>query len=42
MSKKMFDMVIGNPPYQEQNNTNGRQPLCTTYLWMPLRIRLTL
>ena len=26
MSKKMFDMVIGNPPYQEQNNTNGRQP----------------
>ena len=26
MSKKMFDMVIGNPPYQEQNNTNGRKP----------------
>ena len=26
MSKKMFDFVIGNPPYQEINDKNTRQP----------------
>lgn len=26
MSKKLFDFVIGNPPYQEINDKNGRQP----------------
>ena len=26
MGKKLFDYVIGNPPYQEQNDSNGRQP----------------
>ncbi len=26
MSKKMFDFVIGNPPYQEVNDNNSRQP----------------
>lgn len=26
MGKKLFDYVIGNPPYQESNETNGRQP----------------
>ena len=26
MGKKLFDYVIGNPPYQEQSNKNGRQP----------------
>ncbi len=24
--KKIFDFVIGNPPYQGENQTNGRQP----------------
>ena len=24
--KKLFDYAIGNPPYQEQNSANGRQP----------------
>lgn len=26
MSKKLFDFAIGNPPYQEANDKNGRQP----------------
>lgn len=26
MSEKQFDFCIGNPPYQEQNDSNGRQP----------------
>ena len=26
MGKKLFDYVIGNPPYQEENSSNGRQP----------------
>lgn len=26
MGKKLFDYVIGNPPYQEENEKNGRQP----------------
>ena len=26
MSKKMFDFVIGNPPYQGENENNGRKP----------------
>lgn len=26
MKNKMFDFVIGNPPYQEKNENNGRQP----------------
>ena len=26
MGKKLFDFCIGNPPYQEQNDQNGRQP----------------
>ena len=26
MSKKLFDFVAGNPPYQGSNNQNGRQP----------------
>lgn len=26
MGKKLFNYVIGNPPYQEQNSSNGRQP----------------
>jgi hypothetical protein len=25
MGKKLFDFVIGNPPYQEQNDSNGRR-----------------
>ena len=25
MGKKLFDYVIGNPPYQEENDSNGRQ-----------------
>lgn len=26
MGKKLFDFIIGNPPYQEINDKNGRQP----------------
>ena len=26
MGKKLFDFCIGNPPYQGENDKNGRQP----------------
>ena len=25
MGKKLFDYIIGNPPYQEDNDNNNRQ-----------------